>query len=75
MEKDLLTIISDNGEERYKLLAVIDNQYILYTTLTNINPIDNINIIKVKSLDELDVIPITKNEMETIYDKYNDLLK
>ena len=75
MEKDLITLITDSNEERYKLLSVIDNQYIIYTLLDNHNPIDNINIIKVKSLDELEILPIDDEETRIIEQKYLDLLK
>ena len=75
MEKDLITLITDSNEERYKLLSVIDNQYIIYTLLDNHNPIDNINIIKVKSLNELEILPIDDEETRIIEQKYLDLLK
>ena len=75
MERDLLIFTYDNGEERYKLLSIIDNQYIIYTTLTNINPMDNIHIIKVKSLNELDIIPITNEETDNVLEKYKNLIK
>lgn len=75
MEKDLLTLITDKEEEKYKLLSVINNQYIIYTPLDNYNPIDNINIIKVKSLNELEIIPIGDEETRIIEQKYLNLLK
>lgn len=75
MEKDLLTLITDKEEEKYKLLSVINNQYIIYTPLDNYNPIDNINIIKVKSLNELEIIPTSDEETRIIEQKYLNLLK
>lgn len=75
MEKDIIILKNDNNEERYKLLSVIDNQYIIYTALSNNNPTNNINIIKVKSLDELDkLLPIQNNELKEIEQKYLSLL-
>ena len=76
MEKDIIVFKNDNNEERYKLLSVIDNQYIIYTPLSNNNPTSNINIIKVKSLDELNnPLPIQNSELKEIEQKYLNLLK
>ena len=75
MEKDIITFINDISEEKYKLLSVIDNQYIIYTDIDNLNPVDNINIIKVKSLNELTILPIEDNELKEIEQRYLDLLK
>ena len=72
MNKDIIKI--DNQE--YKLLAFINNQYIIYTDIDNLNPNDNIYIIKVKSLDELNnILPITDDELITIENKYLSLIK
>ena len=75
MEKDVLTLINGNNEEKYKLLSVIDNQYIIYTTQDNLNPTCDISIMKVKSLQELTTLPIEDSEIQEIEQKYFDLLK
>ena len=75
MEKDILTLINNDSEEKYKLLSVIDNQYIIYTTIDNLNPTSDISIIKVNSLSELTLLPIEDNEIKEIEKKYLDLLK
>ena len=75
MEKDILKIINEESEEKYKLLAIFDNKYILYTTLSNNNPTSDINIIKVKSLTDLEVIPIDNNEIQEIEQKYLKIIK
>ena len=75
MEKDILSLINNDGEEKYKLLSVINNQYILYTSKDNLNPIEDINIIKVKALNELTILPINDNEIKEIEQKYLNLIK
>ncbi len=75
MEKDVLTLINDNSNINYKLLSVIDNQYIIYTNIDNLNPMSDISIIKVTSLGELTPLPMEDSEIKEIEQKYLDLLK
>ena len=71
MNKDIIKI--DNDE--YKLLVVLDNQYIIYTNLDNLNPNDNIMVIKVKSMDELNnIIPMTDEELKNVEEKYLSII-
>ena len=75
MEKDILTLLDNEKEEKYRLLSVIDNNYIIYTTIDNFDPTRDINILKIKSLSELETIPITDQEIKMIEKKYLSLLK
>ena len=75
MEKDILTLLDNEKEEKYRLLSVIDNNYIIYTTIDNFDPTRDINILKIKSLSELETIPITDHEIKMIEKKYLSLLK
>ena len=75
MENDLITLLINDKQEKFKLLSIIDDQYIVYTPLDNYNPTINIYIIKVKSINELELIPIDKMKLEVIKEKYSNLLK
>ena len=75
MENDLITLLINDKQEKFKLLSIIDDQYIVYTPLDNYNPTSNIYIIKVKSINELELIPIDKMKLEVIKEKYSNLLK
>lgn len=75
MEKDILTLVNNDKETKYRLLSVIDNSYIIYTTIDNFDPTRDINILKIKSLSELETIPITDQEIKMIEKKYLSLLK
>lgn len=75
MDKDIITIVSNNEKKEYRLLSIINNQYIIYTNLDNDNITKDIHVIKVESMDNLDkIIPMTDKEYEIITKKYDNLI-
>ena len=78
MNENIITIYDNkNNKKQYKVLLIIEKEYyyIIYTDLENNNIKKDLYAIKVSSMDELNPIPIDKDEWEMIQKEYSNLIK
>ena len=77
MNENVITIYdNENNKKDYKILLIIEKEYyyIIYTDLKNINIKKNLNVVKVSSLDKLDIIPMNNNDWKIVEKEYKNLI-
>ena len=76
MNKDTIKLLENNTEKEYRLLSIIDNKYIIYTDIDNINIYKDIYVVKVNQVgDNQNTIPISDEELKIVNQKYLDFMK
>ena len=77
MNENVITIYdNENNKKDYKILLIIEKEYyyIIYTDLKNTNIKNNLNVVKVSSLDKLDIIPMNNNDWKIVETEYKNLI-
>ena len=77
MNENIITIYdNENNKKDYKILLIIEKEYyyIIYTDLKNTNIKKNLNVVKVSSLDKLDIIPMNNNDWKIVETEYKNLI-
>lgn len=77
MNENIITIYdNENNKKDYKILLIIEKEYyyIIYTDLKNTNIKKNLNVVKVSSLDKLDIIPMNNNDWKIVEKEYKNLI-
>ena len=77
MNENIITIYdNENNKKDYKILLIIEKEYyyIIYTDLKNTNIKNNLNVVKVSSLDKLDIIPMNNNDWKIVETEYKNLI-
>ena len=77
MNENVITIYdNENNKKDYKILLIIEKEYyyIIYTDLKNTNIKKNLNVVKVSSLDKLDIIPMNNNDWKIVEKEYKNLI-
>ena len=76
MDENIIKIHhSDDSVKDYKILLIIKREYyyVVYTDLSNTNIKEDLHVIKIKSLDSNEILPISDDEWLMIEEEYNKL--
>ena len=77
MNENIITIYDKEGnKQEYKILLIIEKEYyyIIYTDINSQSIKNNLNVIKVSSLDNLAAIPINDDEWNMLENEYNNII-
>ena len=78
MNENIITIYdAKNNKKDYKILLIIEKKYcyIICSDINNPSIKNNLIVVKLVSLDNLEILPISDDEWKSLEDEYTDIIK